>query len=156
MDKHSTLDPVMVSVVSSNPTGGNFLTFFKPLDVYFGLKCKCDLIVKNSSPCTCRSFINKVVFFTYLVTQRVIYLLFEGQNDFFQLALKMLLFQIFLCFDCEKLIVFMFNTSAFRYKIFNLVSEDTQYLSPTLVLTFQRLITIMNIDNVHNKPAFLD
>ena len=32
-DKHSTLDPVTVSVVSSNPTGGNFLKFFKPLDV---------------------------------------------------------------------------------------------------------------------------
>ena len=37
----------MVSVVSSNPTGGNFLKFFKPLDVNFGLKCKCDLIVKT-------------------------------------------------------------------------------------------------------------
>ena len=31
LDKHSTLDPVMVS------------------DVNFGLKCKCDLIVKNSN-----------------------------------------------------------------------------------------------------------
>ena len=48
-DKHSTLDPVMVSVVSSIPTGCNFLKFFKPLDVNFGLKCKCDLTVKNSS-----------------------------------------------------------------------------------------------------------
>ena len=48
LDEHSTLDPVMVSVVSSNPTGGNFLKFFKTLDVNFGLKCKCDLIVKNS------------------------------------------------------------------------------------------------------------
>ena len=48
LDKHSTLDPVMVSVVSSNPTEGNFLKFFKPLDVNFGLKCKCDLTVKNS------------------------------------------------------------------------------------------------------------
>ena len=46
--KHSTLDSVMVSVVSSNPTGGNFLKFFKPLDVNFSLKRKCDLIVKNS------------------------------------------------------------------------------------------------------------
>ena len=35
LDKHSTLDPVMVTVVSSIPTGGNFLKFFKPLDVYF-------------------------------------------------------------------------------------------------------------------------
>ena len=49
LDKHSTLDPVMVSVVSSNPTGGHFLKIFKPLDVNFGLKCKCDLIVKNST-----------------------------------------------------------------------------------------------------------
>ena len=49
LDKHSTLDPVMVSVVSSNPTGGNFLKNFKLLDVNFGLKCKCDLIVKNSN-----------------------------------------------------------------------------------------------------------
>ena len=28
LDKHSTLDPVMVSVVSSIPTGGNFLLIF--------------------------------------------------------------------------------------------------------------------------------
>ena len=48
LDKHSALDPMMVSVVSSIPTGGNFLKFFKPLDVNFSLKCKCDLIVKNS------------------------------------------------------------------------------------------------------------
>ena len=48
-DKHSTLDPVMVSVGSSVPTGGSFLKFFKPLDVYFSLKCNCDLIVKNSN-----------------------------------------------------------------------------------------------------------
>ena len=48
LDKHSILDLVMVSVVSSNPTGGNFLKFCKPLDVNFSLKCKCDLIVKNS------------------------------------------------------------------------------------------------------------
>ena len=48
LDKHSTLDPVMVSVVSSIPARGNLLKFFKPLDVNFGLKCKCDLIVKNS------------------------------------------------------------------------------------------------------------
>ena len=47
LDKHSTLDPVMVSVVSSNPTEGNFLKFFKPLDANFGFKCKTDLIVKN-------------------------------------------------------------------------------------------------------------
>ena len=43
-----SIQPVMVSVVSSNPTGGDFLKFFKPLDVNFCLKCKCDLIVKNS------------------------------------------------------------------------------------------------------------
>ena len=50
LDKHSTLDPVIVSVVSSLPTGGNFLlNFFKTLDVHSGLKCKCDLIVKNST-----------------------------------------------------------------------------------------------------------
>ena len=49
LDKHSTLDPVMVSVVSSNPTGGNFLKFLKLFKVNLGLKCKCDLIVKNSS-----------------------------------------------------------------------------------------------------------
>ena len=52
LDKHSTLDPVMVSVVSSNPTGSNFLKFLKPFDVNFGLKCKCDLIVKNSNELT--------------------------------------------------------------------------------------------------------
>ena len=49
LDKHSTVDPPMVSVVSSIPTGGNFLKFFKPLDVNFSLKCKSDLIVKNSN-----------------------------------------------------------------------------------------------------------
>ena len=49
MDKHSTLDPVMVSVVSSIPNGGNILlNFFKPHDVNSGLKCKYDLVVKTS------------------------------------------------------------------------------------------------------------
>ena len=48
LDKHSTLGLVMVSVVCLIPTWGNFLKFFKPLDVYFGLKCKCDLVMKNS------------------------------------------------------------------------------------------------------------
>ena len=48
LDKHSTLDPVMVSVVTSIPTGGNFLLkFFKSLDVDSGLKCKCDPNVKT-------------------------------------------------------------------------------------------------------------
>ena len=41
LDKHSTLDPldpVMVSVVSSIPTGGNFLLkVFKPHDIILGL-----------------------------------------------------------------------------------------------------------------------
>ena len=45
---HSTLDPVMVSVVGSIPTGGNFLLkLFQTLDVNSGLKCKYDLIMKN-------------------------------------------------------------------------------------------------------------
>ena len=49
LDKHSTLGPVIVSVVSSIPTKCNFLLkLFKPRDVNSGLKCKCDLIVKNS------------------------------------------------------------------------------------------------------------
>ena len=48
LDKYSTLNPVMVNVVSSISTGGNFLKFFKPLNVNFGLKCKRDLILKNS------------------------------------------------------------------------------------------------------------
>ena len=48
MDKYPTLDPVMVSVVSSILTGGNFLLkMFKSLDANSGLKCKCDLVVKN-------------------------------------------------------------------------------------------------------------
>ena len=40
----------MVSVVSPNPSGGRqlFANFFKNLDVNSGLKCKFDLIVKNS------------------------------------------------------------------------------------------------------------
>ena len=49
LDKHSTLDLVMVSV-QIPVEGGNFLLkYFKPLDVNSGLKCKCDLIVKNSN-----------------------------------------------------------------------------------------------------------
>ena len=46
---HSTLDPVMVSIVGSFPTGSNFLLNFLKLCLYSGLKYKCDLIVKNSS-----------------------------------------------------------------------------------------------------------
>ena len=42
----------MGSVVSSIPARGNLLKFFKPLDEHFGLKCKCDLIVKNSNMLT--------------------------------------------------------------------------------------------------------
>ena len=49
LDKYLTLDPAMVSVVSSIPIGGKvLLIFFKPLDINSGLKCKCDLVVKNS------------------------------------------------------------------------------------------------------------
>ena len=52
LDKHSTLDPVMVSLVSSILSGGKFLLkFCKPLDVNSCLKCKRDLIVKNSNLC---------------------------------------------------------------------------------------------------------
>ena len=48
LDKHSTLDPMMVMGVSSILSGGNFLLKnFKHLDVNSGLKCKCGLIVKN-------------------------------------------------------------------------------------------------------------
>ena len=54
----------MVSVVSSNPTGGNFLKFFKTLDVNFGLKCKCDLIVKNSNVSDSHVCITSSMFFT--------------------------------------------------------------------------------------------
>ena len=50
LDKHSTLDSVMVSVVSSIPNGGNCLRiFFFNFDRNSGLKCKCDLIMKNST-----------------------------------------------------------------------------------------------------------
>ena len=49
LDEHSTLDPVMVSVVSS---------VAKPLDVNWGLKCKCDLIVKNSNGWYCNILCN--------------------------------------------------------------------------------------------------
>ena len=41
----------MVSVVSSTPTRGNLIfcwNFLKPLDVNSSLKCKIDLVVKNS------------------------------------------------------------------------------------------------------------
>ena len=46
LDKHSILDPVMVTVVSSIPSAVHFLKF---LDVNSALKCKCDLMVKNYS-----------------------------------------------------------------------------------------------------------
>ena len=51
LDKHSTLDLVMVSVVSTLPSGGRqlLLKCFELLNVNSGLKCKCDLIVKNSN-----------------------------------------------------------------------------------------------------------
>ena len=51
LDKHSTLDPVMISVVSSTPNGARqlFANFLKNVDVNSGLKCNCDLIVKKSS-----------------------------------------------------------------------------------------------------------
>ena len=43
----------MVSVVSSIPAEANFsLKFVKPLDVNSDLKCKCDIIVKNSTSST--------------------------------------------------------------------------------------------------------
>ena len=49
MDRHPTSKPVMLSAMSSTPIGGNFsLNFSKPLDVNSDLKCKFDLIVKNS------------------------------------------------------------------------------------------------------------
>ena len=53
LDEHSTLNPMMVNVVSQFPEkGGNFLlNFFKPLDdVNSALKCKCNLVGKNSVP----------------------------------------------------------------------------------------------------------
>ena len=50
LDKRSTLDPVMVSVVSSIPSGGrqNFANFFKSLHVNSDSNCKINLIMKNS------------------------------------------------------------------------------------------------------------
>ena len=51
LDKHSTLDLVMVSVVSSIPSGGRQFfaeIFFKAFDVNSDLKCKGDPTVKNS------------------------------------------------------------------------------------------------------------
>ena len=52
LDKHSTIDLMMVSGVSSNATGGNFLTFFELLHANSGLNCKYDLIMKNSFECS--------------------------------------------------------------------------------------------------------
>ena len=49
LDNHSTIDPVMVSVLGSILTGGNFLLkLFETLNVISGLKCKYDLVMKNS------------------------------------------------------------------------------------------------------------
>ena len=45
LDQHQTCKPVMVSVVSSNPTGGNFI-FLRHLDAIFVQKCqKCQICV---------------------------------------------------------------------------------------------------------------
>ena len=38
LDQHQTCKPVMASVVSSNPTGGNFI-FLRHLDANFVQKC---------------------------------------------------------------------------------------------------------------------
>ena len=61
LDMHSTLGSSDGHVVSSNPTGGNFLKFFKPLDVNFSLKCKCDLIVKNSNVLLVHILLNEII-----------------------------------------------------------------------------------------------
>ena len=45
MDQHQTYKPVKVSVVSSNPTGGNFI-FLRLLDANFAQKWqKCQICV---------------------------------------------------------------------------------------------------------------
>ena len=45
LDQHKTCNPVMVSVVSSNPTGGNFI-FLRHFDANFVQKCqKCQICV---------------------------------------------------------------------------------------------------------------
>ena len=50
LDKHSTLDLVMVCVANSIPSGGRQLKFFKPLDVNARLKnVNVIFIVKNSN-----------------------------------------------------------------------------------------------------------
>ena len=52
LDQHQTCNPVMVSVVSSNPTGGN-LIFLRPLDANFVQKCqKCQICVIYKNLCT--------------------------------------------------------------------------------------------------------
>ena len=65
-DKHSNLHLVMVSVMSSIPKGGRQLLaeIFKPLDVNSGLKCKYDLIVKNSVPILQRNLLSVDIFTT--------------------------------------------------------------------------------------------
>ena len=45
LDQHQTCNPVMVSVVSSNPTGSNFI-FLRHLDANFVQQCqKCQICV---------------------------------------------------------------------------------------------------------------
>ena len=46
LDQHQTCKPVMVSVVSSNPTGGNFI-FLRHLYVNFVQKCQICVIYEN-------------------------------------------------------------------------------------------------------------
>ena len=54
LDKHSSLDPVMVSVVGSILIGDDLLL---KLHVNSGVKCKCDLIVKNSDKNMCWRYV---------------------------------------------------------------------------------------------------
>ena len=45
LDQHQTYKPVMISVVSLNPTGSNFI-FLRNLDANFAQKCqKCQICV---------------------------------------------------------------------------------------------------------------
>ena len=70
LDQHQSCKPVMVSVVSSNPSGGNFI-FLRHLDANFVQKSQiCQIcVIYENLVCQCTMKHNKQWIFNYLHIQ---------------------------------------------------------------------------------------